>query len=124
MKTIKFLLIVVLFGTISFGSTLIAKDFSSTKEKLLKANVEALADDMPCLCDNDCPTGWTCIEGFCFPGSPKPYCYAGGPGSVQCSVEAGADIAGYGISAGCSVTCYNGATHYACCSLRCVCVPY
>jgi hypothetical protein len=123
MEKIKFLLIVVLFGTISFGSTLIAKDFSSTKEKLLKANVEALADDMPCLCDDDCPAGWTCIDGFCFPGSPKPFCYAGGPGAVSCSIEGGVEIAGVGISAGCSVGC-DGVTRYACCTLRCICVPY
>jgi len=47
------------------------------------------------------------------------YCYAGGKGATQCSIEAGIVIAGYGISGGCSVTC--GGTSFACCGLRCTC---
>lgn len=46
-------------------------------------------------------------------------CWNGGPGATQCSIEAGTEILGVGVSAGCSVTCGDG--YYACCSLRCVC---
>lgn len=52
--------------------------------------------------------------------SNHPYCYSGGPGSISCSINAGTNIAGYGVAAGCSVSCKSGT--YACCSLRCTCV--
>lgn len=51
--------------------------------------------------------------------NPKPFCYSGGPGSISCSIEAGINIAGYGLSGGCSVACRDG--FYACCTLRCTC---
>lgn len=46
-------------------------------------------------------------------------CYAGGPGATQCSIDAGIEIAGAGITIGCSVTCGSG---YACCNINCTCV--
>ncbi len=46
-------------------------------------------------------------------------CYNGGIGSTQCSIDGGITIAGFGVSAACSVTCGSG--YYACCGLRCVC---
>lgn len=52
----------------------------------------------------------------------SPYCHNGGPGATQCSISAGTNIVGVGVSAGCSVTC--GGNTYACCSLRCICVSY
>lgn len=42
-------------------------------------------------------------------------------GSRKCSIEAGTEILGYGVSAGCSVECDPG--YYACCGFRCVCNP-
>lgn len=48
------------------------------------------------------------------------YCYNGGEGASQCEIEAGIEIAGYGVSATCSVTCRDG--YYACCGIRCTCV--
>lgn len=52
----------------------------------------------------------------------SPYCHNGGPGATQCSISAGTNIVGVGVSAGCSVTC--GGNTYACCSLRYICVSY
>ena len=49
-----------------------------------------------------------------------PSCYSGGLGARSCSISAGTNIAGMGVSAGCSVTCDEG--YYACCSLQCTCV--
>ena len=46
-------------------------------------------------------------------------CYNGGRGATGCSIDAGIDISGYGVSAACSVTCGYG--YYACCGVRCVC---
>lgn len=48
-------------------------------------------------------------------------CWNGGVGSRKCSIEAGTEILGYGLSAGCSVECDPG--YYACCGFRCVCNP-
>jgi hypothetical protein len=50
----------------------------------------------------------------------EPYCYNGGPGATTCSIDGGINIAGYGVSAACSVGCGDG--YYACCTLRCTCV--
>ena len=47
-------------------------------------------------------------------------CYSGGPGSSNCTIEAGVKFLGIEIKVGCSVTCGEG--YYACCGLRCVCV--
>ena len=52
-------------------------------------------------------------------GGGGGFCYSGGVGSGSCSIDAGTDILGSGISGGCSVSCNSG--YYACCSLRCVC---
>lgn len=49
----------------------------------------------------------------------NPYCYNGGTGSLQCSIDAGITIFGFGISTACSVTCDSG--YYACCGIRCTC---
>lgn len=48
-------------------------------------------------------------------------CTAGGPGSTQCSIQAGQSIDG-GVSIGCSVTCNH--EFYACCGVDCKCVSY
>lgn len=48
------------------------------------------------------------------------FCYNGGPGANQCSIEAGITIVGNGVSANCSVSCNSG--YYACCGIRCICV--
>lgn len=48
------------------------------------------------------------------------YCYNGGEGASQCDIDAGITIAGYGVSAACSVTCKDG--FYACCGIRCTCI--
>ena len=50
------------------------------------------------------------------------YCYNGGVGASQCEIEAGINIAGFGVSGTCSVTCESG--DYACCGVRCICVKY
>lgn len=52
-------------------------------------------------------------------GNFNPYCYNGGTGSTSCSIEGGITILGYGVSAGCSVSCGSG--YYACCGLKCTC---
>lgn len=52
-------------------------------------------------------------------GGLLSYCHNGGRGSVSCSIDAGVEIKGVGVSAGCSVSCKDG--YYACCSLRCKC---
>lgn len=46
-------------------------------------------------------------------------CYSGGAGSSACSIEAGIEIMGVGVSAGCSIQCKDG--YYSCCSIRCTC---
>jgi hypothetical protein len=55
-------------------------------------------------------------------GSGNNYCWSGGPGSNACSIDAGIDIMGFGVSAACSVSCDSG--YYACCGLRCTCKRY
>ena len=52
--------------------------------------------------------------------SSDPYCYSGGRSASRCSVNAGTEIAGFGVSGGCSVACREGS--YACCTIRCECV--
>mgnify|MGYP003309524624 CR=1 FL=1 len=47
-------------------------------------------------------------------------CWSGGVGAQACSIDAGTEILGVGVSAGCSVSCYEG--YYACCSIRCQCM--
>lgn len=59
------------------------------------------------------------VDGENASGGLMEFCYSGGKGSTACSIEAGTEIKGFGVSAGCSVSCENG--YYACCSLRCVC---
>ena len=46
-------------------------------------------------------------------------CVEGGYGSQSCSIDAGVNIAGYGVTAGCSVSCING--YFSCCALTCRC---
>jgi hypothetical protein len=66
------------------------------------ANVEALASEA----SNDSES-W------------NPVCINGGAGASQCSIGASVEIAGYGFSGDCSVTCNSG--YYACCGIRCTC---
>lgn len=47
-------------------------------------------------------------------------CKNGGKGAEACSIEAGADVMGSGVSTGCSVTCRDG--YYACCGFSCTCI--
>lgn len=47
------------------------------------------------------------------------YCYNGGEGSTSCSINAGIEIKGGGVTTGCSVSCEVG--FYSCCRLRCTC---
>lgn len=51
----------------------------------------------------------------------NPYCIEGGKGSIQCSIDAGIEILGVGVSASCSTSCKDG--YYACCGIRCTCKP-
>lgn len=54
-------------------------------------------------------------------GEDKVRCYNGGQGASHCSIAAGIDVFGIGLSSDCSVDCKEG--YYACCGLRCVCKP-
>lgn len=47
-------------------------------------------------------------------------CINGGEGSISCSSSGGGTVAGFGGSAGCSVSCGSG--YYACCGVTCNCV--
>lgn len=47
-------------------------------------------------------------------------CKTGGPGNLECKIEPGIKIGDF-VSIGCSVTCREG--NYACCGVRCACVP-
>lgn len=49
-------------------------------------------------------------------------CINGGKGASSCSVSGGGTVAGFGGSAGCSVSCSAG--YYACCNITCTCVKY
>ena len=72
----------------------------SNMSEFMMANIEALSspEDNSFICQN---------------------CYSGGPGASSCSIEAGIDIVGSGMSGSCSVSCNQG--YYACCSIRCIC---
>lgn len=49
-------------------------------------------------------------------------CYAGGPGSSQCSIRAGLVISFVSVKDDCTVTC--NPDYYACCGLEgCHCIP-
>lgn len=50
----------------------------------------------------------------------KMKCVAGGVGASSCYVPYA--VTENGTTAGCSVSCSEG--FYACCGVRCVCVPY
>ncbi len=50
------------------------------------------------------------------------HCYNGGVGAISCSIDAGIDVFGFGLSSKCEVSCSAG--FYACCGLRCICIPY
>lgn len=52
-------------------------------------------------------------------GEDKVRCFNGGVGASHCSIAAGIDVFGLGLSSDCSVDCREG--YYACCGLRCVC---
>ncbi len=47
-------------------------------------------------------------------------CHNGGPGTRECKIEPGIKIGDF-VSIGCGVTCEEG--FYACCGVRCACVP-
>lgn len=95
-KIVSCVFALTLLATIGFG---VNKSMNSRGklQSLAMANVEALAR-----------------------GESSPFCYAGGEGSMSCSIDAGIEILGVGVAGGCSVSCNNG--YYACCSLRCTCV--
>lgn len=93
-----FMLILSLVMIILASAVIVTGIAGNNNATLWKANLEALSE----------------IE--------SPYCHNGGPGATQCSISAGTNIVGVGVSAGCSVTC--GGNTYACCSLRCICVSY
>lgn len=88
-------LVMILLASMIIVTRSVGNDNNTT---LWKANLEALSKD------------------------EAPYCHSGGPGAKDCSITAGTNIAGIGISGGCSVSC--GGNTYACCSLRCTCVSY
>lgn len=46
-------------------------------------------------------------------------CISGGPGSTECSIGAGIEIVGVGVTFECSVACSGN--YYACCGLGCYC---
>jgi len=48
------------------------------------------------------------------------HCYSGGEGSSACSIDAGIEILGCGVSSACSVSCKDG--YYACCGIGCRCI--
>ena len=70
---------------------------NDSMDDLFKANVEALARN---------EVGKKCISG--------------GPGAMECSIGAGIDVVGVGVTYECSVTCGSG--YYACCGVGCSCV--
>lgn len=47
-------------------------------------------------------------------------CYTGGKGESECKVEPGIKIGDF-VTTGCGVKCEAG--FYACCGVRCVCLP-
>lgn len=108
-KILKIAFAVVAFAAVglssykSYGSYTAANDMSE-EDLLLVEDVLALSDPKPkrkVVSDRSC--------------------YNGGPGSTSCSIEAGIQIAGYGVSGGGSVSCESGM--YACCGLSCTCKP-
>lgn len=48
-------------------------------------------------------------------------CVHGGSGASACSIDAGVEIVGCGVSTACSVTCKDG--YFACCAMTCRCFP-
>lgn len=48
-------------------------------------------------------------------------CVNGGIGSSGCSIGAGIEIFGVGLSGDCSVDCQDG--YYSCCAVTCRCFP-
>lgn len=53
--------------------------------------------------------------------SGKATCLSGGEGANSCSVDAGIDILGVGVTTSCSVSCNDG--YFACCGVGCYCYP-
>ncbi len=65
------------------------------------------------------PSSMTLLNVEAISADENPFCYNGGVGASQCSIEGGITILNFGVSANCSVTCNSG--YYACCGIRCTC---
>jgi len=105
---VKFIIAATLFLTMVYAGYSVYESTTLTEaEKFMKANVEALTLDEPGGGEGEGPGFFTC--------------YNGGPGAIECSIAAGIDIAGYGVTTGCSIKCKDG--YYACCGIHCRCYP-
>lgn len=103
---VKFIIAATLFLAMVYAGYSVYESTTLTEaEKFMKANVEALTLDEP--------------GGGGGGGNDCPYCYNGGPGATSCSIDAGIEIAGWGVSGACSVSCKG--EYYACCGIRCTC---
>lgn len=72
---------------------------------------------------NSSPTAWIALpldNVVSLTNAESSGCYSGGYGASSCSINAGTDIVGFGVSAGCSVSCISG--YYACCNINCACI--
>lgn len=96
MKKVIFVLVVLLVAA-SATTYVYSKKTSDVIAYIVQDNIETLSNDDV---------------------NYNPYCWSGGPGAISCSIEAGVDILGYGISGKCSVKCGEG---YACCGIACTC---
>ena len=109
----KILYGIVAMMTIALGSVKAYEGLTQNNmSALMMENIEALTNG------EATGTGTGSGEGG---GSGDDFfmCYNGGPGSQSCSIAGGIEIVGVGVTAACSVSCYEG--YYACCGIRCQC---
>jgi len=127
MKRVRILLFVFTFAAMSFtGYTTYGKMTMTETEKLMLANIEAIAGDATpfWLPGPVSPPWWW---GWLTPGesggdgviADADGCVNGGRGSTGCAISAGISIAGCGLTTGCDVSCGSG--YFSCCSMRCRC---
>lgn len=105
LKVFFFLVVTLISGYTTYNSV----QTNTKLADLSLMNIESLAgenDDMDSGETGGGDSGWN-------------ICYNGGPGSTSCTIEAGVDAFGGGVSTGCQVSCESG--YYACCGLRCTC---